>query len=54
MTPFVSKAQIRKFFLLEKKSKISNDTLQEFIRSTPDIKNLPERVRRKKSKKSKK
>ncbi|MEM3609334.1 MAG: hypothetical protein QW076_00285 [Candidatus Anstonellales archaeon] len=46
--PFKSKAQIRKFFALEKKGKISDETLQEWIASTPDIKHLPERVGRKK------
>jgi hypothetical protein len=44
MSPFVSKAQMRKFFALEKKGKISNDKLQEWIASTPNIKGLPERV----------
>ncbi len=52
--PFKSKAQLRKFFLLAKKGKISDEQLQEWIAATPNIKNLPERVGRRKSKKHKK
>jgi len=53
--PFKSKAQMRKFFALERKGKISDDKLQEWIASTPNIKRLPEKVKSKrKSKKHKK
>jgi len=52
--PFKSKAQLRKFFLLEKQGKITDAKLQEWIASTPNIKALPERVGRKKHNKHKK
>lgn len=42
--PFKSLAQLRKFYQLEKKGKITHDKLQEWIASTPNINNLPERV----------
>jgi len=49
--PFKSKAQLRKFFQLEKQGKITDEQLQEFIASTPNIKGLPEKVKSKKHKK---
>lgn len=45
---------MRKFFQLEKQGKISDDQLQEWIASTPDIKHLPEKAKKKPKKKSNK
>jgi len=45
--PFKSKAQLRKFGELLKEGKISSATFREYLQSTPNIKNLPERVGKK-------
>jgi hypothetical protein len=52
--PFKSRAQLRKFFILNKQGKISDKILEEWLKTTPSVKRLPERVSRKKSKKFKK
>ena len=52
--PLKSKSQLRKFFQLEKEGKITDNKLQEFIASTPNIKGLPEKVKSKKHKQHKK
>lgn len=48
--PAKSKAQIRKLFALEKKGKLKKGVAKEFAESTPNIKKLPEHVKKKKSK----
>lgn len=48
--PFKSKAQLRKFFELEKQGKITDAQLQEWIASTPNIAKLPERIKPKSKK----
>jgi len=50
--PFASKAQLRKFAELVKQGKMSQAVFDEWLRATPNVKNLPARVkvRRKKSK----
>lgn len=45
--PFKSKSQVRKFFALERQGKISKKTLNEYLESTPNIKDLPERLEKK-------
>ena len=42
--PFASKAQMRKFFVLERQGKIKKGTTKEFLDATPNIKKLPERL----------
>jgi hypothetical protein len=53
---FVSKAQMRKFGALVRKGQISKATFQRWLKETPSIKKLPNRVkkgfRRKKKKKN--
>jgi hypothetical protein len=53
--PFRSRAQIRKFAALVKAGKISQAVFDEWLRATPNVKNLPARVkvRKKKSKRKK-
>jgi len=45
--PFKSKAQARKFFQLRREGKVSAGTLNEWVKSTPSIKALPERLTKK-------
>lgn len=45
--PFSSKAQMRKFFVLERQGKISKGTLKEYLDATPNKKALPERLEKK-------
>ena len=47
--PFVSQAQARKFFALNRQGKISNATLKEYVDATPSIKALPEKLMKKKA-----
>lgn len=49
--PFKSKAQMRKFFEMEKKGEISRKELKEWLDATPNPSKLPERVKPKKTKK---
>jgi hypothetical protein len=46
--PFKSKAQFRKFLSLVDEGKLTKEELHKWIKETPDIHNLPERVRPKK------
>lgn len=43
--PWKSKAQMRKFFVLNREGKISDDQLNEWKSSTKNPKSLPERVK---------
>lgn len=49
--PFRSKAQIRKFGAMVRRGEISKEKFREWLEETPNIKKLPERVRKKKRKK---
>jgi hypothetical protein len=46
--PAKSRAQIGKLFSLEKEGKLKKGTAKEFVDSTPNIKKLPEHVKKKK------
>ncbi len=46
--PAKSKAQLGKLFVLEKQGKLKKGTAKEFARATPDIKKLPQHVKKKK------
>lgn len=50
--PFRSKAQLRKFGVLVRQGKISKAKFRQWIEETPNIKNLPERVGKKRKKKT--
>jgi hypothetical protein len=50
--PFRSKAQARKFGQLVREGKISQETFDQWASETPNMKKLPERVKKKKTKKS--
>ena len=52
--PFKSKAQMRKFASLVKQGKMSKRTFNEWLRATPSVKRLPERIGNKKKKTYKK
>jgi len=57
--PFKSKAQVRKFGAMVKRGEMSKAEFDKWLKHTPNIKGLPERVGKKKvikkkSKKSKK
>lgn len=45
--PAKSKAQLGKLFVLEKEGKLKKGTAKEFARETPNIKKLPEHVKKK-------
>lgn len=45
--PFVSQAQHRKFEELVKQGKMSQATLDEWRKATPNLKRLPERISKK-------
>ncbi len=47
--PAKSKAQIKKLFVLEKQGKVKKGTAKEFADSTPNIKKLPEHIKKKKA-----
>ena len=49
--PFRSKAQVRKFGAMVKRGEISKKKFEEWLHETPNIKKLPERVEKKKTKK---
>jgi hypothetical protein len=49
--PAKSKAQLRKLFVLEKEGKLAKGKAEEFARETPNIKKLPEHVKKKAKKK---
>ena len=44
MSPFKSKAQLRKWGELVKQNKISKETFNEALKETPDVEKLPERT----------
>lgn len=50
MCPAKSKAQLKKMFVLEKEGKVKKGTAKEWADSTPNIKKLPEHVKKRKSK----
>jgi hypothetical protein len=47
--PFKSRAQVKKFFVLQREGKLKPGTALEWAHATPSIKALPERVKPKKS-----
>lgn len=52
--PFKSRAQLKKFAILLKQGKISIKTFERWIRETPNLKKLPQKVSNKKNKNAKK
>ena len=44
--PFRSRAQIRKFAELVKQGKMSQATFDEWLKATPNVKSLPNRVKK--------
>lgn len=52
--PAKSKAQIKKLFAMEKRGELKKGTAKEFADKTPNIKKLPEHVKKKAKKKAKK
>ena len=46
--PFKSKAQVKKFGAMLKRGEITKATFNKWVKHTPSIKKLPERVKRKK------
>ena len=52
--PFRSKAQLRKFGAMVRRREISKAKFQEWLKETPNVKSLPERVSKKKTKKKRK
>lgn len=48
--PFKSKAQVRKFGAMLKRGEISKATFNKWVKHTPNIKKLPERIKKKKRK----
>jgi len=49
--PFKSKAQVRKFGAMVKRGEMSKAKFEEWLHKTPNIKKLPERVKKKKKRK---
>ena len=49
--PFKSKAQVGKFFAMEKRGQLSKGTAEEWAHETKNIKKLPQHVKKKKVKK---
>ncbi len=47
--PFKSKAQMRKFFVMEERGEIPKGTAKRWAKETKNIKSLPEKKRKKKS-----
>ncbi len=45
--PFRSKAQVRKFGAMVKRGEMSKEKFREWLEETPNVKKLPERVRKK-------
>jgi hypothetical protein len=46
--PYKSKAQEKKFFSLEKEGKLKKGTAETWAKETPNLKKLPQRVKKKK------
>lgn len=44
--PFISKEQMKKFFVLEKQGKLKKGTAKKWADKTPNIKKLPKRVKK--------
>lgn len=44
--PAKSKAQIKKLFAMEKRGELKKGVAEEFARKTPNIKKLPEHVKK--------
>ena len=42
--PFKSKAQMKKIYSLYKEGKVAYNVVRDFVRSTPDMKKLPDRL----------
>jgi len=49
--PFRSKAQVRKFGAMVRRGEMSKAKFEEWLHETPNIKRLPERVKKKTKKK---
>ena len=49
--PFKSKAQMKKFFAMEKRGEIPPETAKRWAEETPDNKKLPKKKKKKKKKK---
>ena len=45
--PFKSKAQLKKFGAMVKRGEISKQKFNEWLKATPNVKKLPERVKKK-------
>jgi hypothetical protein len=48
--PFKSKKQVAKIAILEKEGKVKKGTMQEWASETPNMKKLPNKVKKKKAK----
>ena len=48
MSPFTSRAQLRKMASLEAHKKVKPGTFEEWLNATPSVKKLPERAKPKK------
>lgn len=48
--PFKSKAQMKKFFAMEKRGEMKKGTAERWAKETPNIKKLPKRIKAKKGK----
>lgn len=46
--PFRSKAQLRRFAAMVKRGEISKKKFKQWLKETPNIKKLPERVKKRK------
>lgn len=49
--PFRSKSQMRRFFAMESRGELPKGKAEEWARETPNIKNLPQKVKKSKRKK---
>ena len=47
--PFKSKAQMKKFFVMEKQGKLPKGEAEKWAKETPNIKKLPNHAKKKKS-----
>lgn len=50
VSPFRSKSQVRKFGAMVKRGEISQRKFDEWLKATPSVKKLPEKVKKKKKK----
>lgn len=51
--PFKSKSQVRRFGAMVKRGEVSKKKFQQWLDETPNIKSLPERIKKKKKKTTK-